>query len=58
MSQTPEQVMQSALDAFGTLRQVDKCLGEMHELGQRDGSVNPHFGMTSDIKAVIHKGKV
>lgn len=34
MEQTPEQVMQSALDAFGEARQVDKCLGEMHELGE------------------------
>ncbi len=34
VEQTPEQVMRSALDAFGTARQVDKCLGEMHELGE------------------------
>jgi len=34
MNQTPEQIMRSALEAFGTARQVDKCLGEMHELGE------------------------
>ncbi len=50
MNQTPEQIMQSALDAFGTLRQVDKCLGEMHELGE---ALLSHRHGEADREAVI-----
>ena len=32
MEQTPEQIAQSALDAFGKERQIDKCIEELGEL--------------------------
>ena len=32
MSQTPDQIAQSALDAFGKDRQIDKCIEELGEL--------------------------
>lgn len=32
MNPPPEVVMQAALDAFGPVRQTDKCIGEMAEL--------------------------
>jgi len=59
MNQTPEQIMRSALEAFGTARQVDKCLEELGELAAaliqyRNGriSIDELRGEIADVQVI------